>query len=196
MQVIKQVEPCSPGLTQGAWGQNSQEHLRAQRNMARTGFDDLYSELPRVKESPFKPKVGKSPLSDYFHENSTFGSTAVTQTARYESTLRNREVMSTTNRDFKVPSYFKPTDDNLFNRMTQKRAEPLEPTVFNLSSPDDRLSRQLYETTPSFMQDSMSTLRLAGTNLTSPLANDKKQPLAAKDTNYKIYMAKKLVTEE
>jgi len=164
--------------------------------MARTGFDDLYSELPRVKESPFKPKVGKSPLSDYFHENSTFGSTAVTQTARYESTLRNREVMSTTNRDFKVPSYFKPTDDNLFNRMTQKRAEPLEPTVFNLSSPDDRLSRQLYETTPSFMQDSMSTLRLAGTDLTPPLSNDKKQLLAAKDTNYKIYMAKKLVTEE
>ena len=141
MQVIKQVEPYSPGLTQGAWGQNSQEHLRAQRNMTRTGFDDLYSELPRVKESPFKPKVGKSPLSDYFHENSTFGSTAVTQTARYESTLRNREVMSTTNRDFKVPSYFKPTDDNLFNRMPQKKAEPLEPTVFNLLSPDDRLSR-------------------------------------------------------
>ena len=71
------------------------------------------------------------------------------------------------NKTFQMPSYFfwPEGEQNLFNSKKQKKAYPevVEPKSYNLSAPDERIRKHLYETNMSCKEDSIVATGMAGT---------------------------------
>lgn len=163
------------------------------KNMARTCFNEMLSELPKLKRGSRAPKVDGL-LAEFYHENSSFGSTAAkTFTSRHMSTKSK----SSCGGPFNVPHYFFTPDDNLFNSMRQNKEEPLEPKAFVLTSPDNRIRKNLFEGRTVNMHDS-----LYSTNAPREGANFEQHTnghacfVPAKDADYKMQLGQKVCADE
>lgn len=127
-------------------GAPSVDQVMIHKNTARTTFNAMLNDLPKLRRNPRAPQVDGL-LGDTFNENASFGggsTAAKTMQSRYNSAQKSKSSLGCA---FKMPSYFFTPDDsgNLFNSMKQSKAEPLEPKAFVLTQPDPRIRKNVFE---------------------------------------------------
>ena len=99
-------------------GAPSVDQVMMHRNTARSNFNAMLNDLPKLRRNPRAPQVDGL-LSDTFNENASFGghsTQARTMQSRYNSAQKSKSSLGGA---FKMPSYFFTPDDsgNLFNSM-------------------------------------------------------------------------------
>jgi len=124
-------------------GAPSVDQVMIHKNTARTQFNAMLNELPKLRRNPRAPKV-EGELAEIFNENSSFGHSTASKTmqSRYNSAMKSKSSLGGA---FQVPSYFFTPDDNMFNSMRQNKQEPLEPKAFVLTQPDCRIRKNVFE---------------------------------------------------
>jgi hypothetical protein len=180
-------------------GAPSEDQVMIHKNTARSNFNAMLGELPKLRRNPRAPKVDGL-LADTFTENASFGQSTATRTmhSRYNSAQKSKSSLGA---PFKVPSYFFTPNDsgNLFNSMKQNKQEPNEPKAFVLTQPDPRIRKNLFEQKQNCVQDNVVSTDMVryGPNFDLHMqSGPRDEMLPAKNANYKMHLGRKLCNDE